>query len=168
MRLVDYLEEEVDRIVARIRELLDAGWKQVDVVTDHGWLLLPVDMEKVELSPATTEIKKGRCARLMHGAVVDVPTVPWFWDQDVRIALAPGVTCFEAGKQYEHGGVSPQECVVPRLTVSVGTTQATTGGPEITKITWLGLLCRIEVSGVGPGVVVDLRALPGDAEDEHR
>jgi hypothetical protein len=161
-RLVQYLDAEVARIAVRIRELLDAGWDQVDVVTDHGWLLLPGAMEKVELPVATTEIKKGRCARLKDGANVDIPTVPWFWDPDVRIALAPGVTCFEANKEYEHGGVSPQECIVPRLTVTVGSRRTMSAGPEITKLTWLGLLCRIEVSGVPRGVVVDLRALPGD------
>lgn len=164
VRLVEYLDDEVGRIVSRVRELLDAGWKQVDVVTDHGWILLPYPMEKIELPVSTTEVKKGRCARLKDGAAVDVPTVPWFWDQDVRIALAPGVTCFEAGKQYEHGGVSPQECIVPRLRVTAGVTGPTTAGPEITKVTWLGLLCRIEVAGAERGVMVDLRALPGDAK----
>jgi hypothetical protein len=163
IRLVDHLDEEVDRIVGRIRELLDAGWQRVDVVTDHGWILLPGGMEKIELPPATTAVKKGRCARLKDGAMVETPTVPWFWDQDVRIALAPGVTCFEANKEYEHGGVSPQECIVPRLTVAAGAAPATTGGPEITKVKWLGLLCRIELAGVGSGIVADLRALPADA-----
>ena len=162
IRLVDHLDEEVNRIVGRIRELLDAGWQHVDIVTDHGWILLPGGMEKVELAPATTEIKKGRCARLKDGAVVEMPTVPWFWDQDVRIAIAPGVTCFEANKEYEHGGVSPQECIVPRLTVTVGPAPATSGSPEITKVKWLGLLCRIELTGIGSGVIADLRALPGD------
>lgn len=162
IRLVDHLDEEVDRIAGRIRELLDARWQRVDVVTDHGWLLLPEGMEKVELPPAATEVKKGRCARLKDGAVVETPTVPWFWDNDVRIALAPGVTCFEANKTYEHGGVSPQECIVPRLTVTAGASLAATGGPEITKVKWLGLLCRIELAGVGSGVVADLRALPAD------
>jgi len=163
LRLVDHLDQEVDRIVGRIRELLDAGWRQVDVVTDHGWVLLPGRMEKVELPPATTDVKKGRCARLKPGAVVETPTVPWFWDRDVRIALAPGVTCFEANKEYEHGGVSPQECIVPRLTVTAGVAPATTGGPRIAKVKWLGLLCRIELAGAGSGVVADLRALPADA-----
>jgi hypothetical protein len=162
VRLVDYLDEEVGRIVGRIRELLDGGWKRVDVITDHGWLLLPVPLAKVDLPVATTEIKKGRCARLKDGAVVDVATVPWFWDEDVRIAIAPGVTCFEAGQQYEHGGVSPQECIVPRLSVTAGMPGKTTAAPEITKITWLGLLCRIEVAGVAPDVLVDLRAMPAD------
>jgi hypothetical protein len=163
IRLVDSLEEEIDRIVGRIRELLDAGWPRVDVVTDHGWILMPGGMEKVELPPATTVVKKGRCARLKDGAVVETPTVPWFWDQDVRIAIAPGISCFEANKEYEHGGVSPQECIVPRLTVTAGVASATTGGTEITKVKWLGLLCRLELSGVGSGVVADLRALPADA-----
>jgi hypothetical protein len=129
-----------------------------------GWVLLPVEMEKVELPASTTEIKKGRCARLKDGAVVEVPTVPWFWDQDVRIALAPGATCFEAGQQYEHGGVSPQECIVPRMVVTAGTAERATAGLEITKITWLGLLCRIESVGVGLGVVADLRAIPSDVK----
>ena len=162
VRLVDYLDDEIGRIVGRIRELIDAGWPRVDVLTDHGWLLLPGGLEKVELPVATTEVKKGRCARVKDGAVVNVPTVPWFWDREVRVAVAPGLTCFEAGKSYEHGGVSPQECIVPRLTVTAGASSAATGDPEITKVTWLGLLCRIELSGVGHGVVADLRGLAAD------
>lgn len=161
-RLVDHLDEEVHRISTRIRELLDSGWERVDVVTDHGWLLLPGGMEKVELPPAATVIKKGRCARLKEGASVEAPTVPWFWDQDVRIALAPGVTCFESNKEYEHGGVSPQECIVPRLRVTAGTTSVKTGRPEITKIKWLNLQCRVEFTGVTDKVLVDIRGMPAE------
>jgi hypothetical protein len=163
IRLVDYLDEDVERVAGRIRELLDAGWQRVDVVTDHGWMLVPNGMEKVDLPVATTEAKKGRCARLKDGANVSVPTVPWFWNRDVRIALAPGITCFEANKKYEHGGVSPQECVVPRLAVTAGGVVKATGGPEITGVKWLGLLCRLEFAGVGRGVIADIRALPADA-----
>jgi hypothetical protein len=162
VQLVDYLDDEVNRVARRVREFLDAGWQQVEVVTDHGWILLPGKMDKVDLPAATAEKKKGRCARLKDGADVDVPTVPWFWDQNVRIALAPGIACFEANKEYEHGGVSPQECIVPRMIVRAPATAAATRGPEITKVKWLGLLCRIEFAGVGEGIVVDLRALPAD------
>jgi hypothetical protein len=98
---------------------------------------------------------------IKEGATVEVPTVPWFWDSDVRIALAPGATCFEANKEYEHGGVSPQECVVPRLAVTAGVATAV-GGPEFTKVKWLGLQCRVEYSGVTDKVVVDLRGLPAE------
>jgi hypothetical protein len=161
-RLVDYLDEDVLHIVARVRELLEAGWQRVEVVTDHGWILLPGELAKIDLPPAATEVKKGRCARLKEGSVVEAPTVPWYWDQDVRIAIAPGASCFEAGKEYEHGGVSPQECVVPRLTVTRGVSSTVTGGPEITSIKWLGLLCRVELTGGGEGMIADLRALPAD------
>lgn len=164
VRIVDYLNEEIQRIANRTRELLEAGWQRVEIVTDHGWILLPGGLEKVELAKSATEVKKGRCARLKDGAVVDAPTVPWFWDPDVRVALAPGVSCFEAGKEYEHGGVSPQECFAPRLSVRVGSnTAAAPDSPEITMVRWLGQLCRIDVGGAAHGLVADIRALPGAA-----
>ena len=34
----------------RITELLAAGWKRVRVVTDHGWLLLPGGLPKIDLA----------------------------------------------------------------------------------------------------------------------
>lgn len=160
--LIDDVDREIDKIARRVRQLLEAGWQRVEIVTDHGWILLPGSMEKVELPVAATAKKKGRCARLKDGAVVETPTVPWFWDQDVRIAIAPGATCFEANKEYEHGGISPQECIVPRLQTRAGAAQPTVEGAEITNVKWLGLLCRIELSGAGAGVVADVRALPGD------
>jgi hypothetical protein len=47
--------------------------------------------------------------------------------------------------------------------VEAGEAQPSAVGPEITKIKWLGLLCRLELAGAGEGVVADLRALPADA-----
>jgi hypothetical protein len=163
LAFVDEIDRELDDIAKRVKLLLDAGWEQVDVVTDHGWLLLPGGLEKVDLPVATVEVRKGRCARLKEGADVSVPTVPWHWDHDVRIALAPGISCFEANKEYEHGGVSLQECVVPRLRVRAGAVRRTTGGAAISKVKWLGLMCRIEFANVAPGATVDIRALPADA-----
>lgn len=159
LRLVDYLDDGLERIAARIRELLDAGWQRVEVVTDHGWLLLPGGLPKAELPLAAVVVRKGRCARVKEGAQVSVPTVPWHWDSDVRIATAPGITCFEAGKDYEHGGVSLQECVVPRLTVTAVSIDQT-AVPKIMKVRWLGLVCRVEFAGIAAGSLVDIRALP--------
>lgn len=160
---VDDLDRELDDIAKRVKLLLDAGWTRVEVVTDHGWLLVPGGMERVDLPAATVEVKKGRCARLKDGADVTVPTAPWHWDSNVRIALAPGISCFEAGKEYEHGGVSLQECVVPRLVVKSRSEKVRTGGAAITKVKWLGLMCRVEYENVASGVTVDIRALPADA-----
>lgn len=163
LRLAHNIDDQVDRIARRLRELLDAGWKQVTVVTDHGWLLLPAGLPKNENLPvAVTEVKKGRCARIKNGAVVTVPTVPWYWDADVGIALAPGIECFEANQPYEHGGVSPQECVVPRLTVTTGEVPPAAGA-EITRTKWRGLTFVVEFAGLPDGATVDLRTQAGDA-----
>lgn len=161
-QLVDQIDQEIERIALRVRQLLNAGWQQIDVVTDHGWILMPGGMEKVDLPVAVTVKKKGRCARLKEGAMIDGPTVPWFWDQNALVAVAPGASCFEANKEYEHGGVSPQECIVPRLSVKAGSAQPTVTGPEIVSIKWLGLLCRIALAGDTVGIVADLRGVAGD------
>jgi len=164
VRLAHNIEDLVDRIARRIRELLDSGWHQITVVTDHGWLLLPGGLPKNENLPiaATDGGKKGRCARLKDGAPVDVPTVPWHWDTDVRIAVAPGIECFEKNQVYEHGGVSPQECVVPRLTVTSGKSPATAA--EITRTKWRGLTFVVEFSGLPDGATIDLRTQAGVAD----
>jgi hypothetical protein len=161
-RLAHEIDFEVTRIAQRTRQLLDAGWSVVTIVTDHGWILLPSGLPKNEgLPAATTVTKKGRCARLKDGASVAIPTVPWHWDEDVRIALAPGISCFEANQPYEHGGVSPQECFVPRLTVTASSAAASTRA-EITSIKWRGLTLVIEFSDLPDGAKVDLRRQAGN------
>jgi len=162
VRLAHEIDDEVSRIARRIRDLLDAGWSTVTVVTDHGWLLLPSGLPKNEGLPvAATVSKKGRCARVKDGAAVDVPTVPWHWDKDVRIAVAQGISCFEANQTYEHGGVSPQECIVPRLTVRTAVT-ASASRAEITSVKWRGLTLVVEFTDLPDGARVDLRRHAGD------
>lgn len=164
VRLAHEIDDEVSRIARRVRDLLDAGWSTVTVVTDHGWVLLPSGLPKNEGLPVgATVSKKGRCARLKDGASVDVPTVPWHWDKDVRIAVAQGISCFEANQTYEHGGVSPQECFVPRLTVTAATSVAASRA-EITSIKWRGLTLVVEFADLPDGARVDLRRYAGDAD----
>lgn len=162
LRLAYEIDGEVQRIATRIEDLLSAGWKRVTVVTDHGWLLVPGGLPKNEDLPVSvTEAKKGRCARVKHGVEPVVPTVPWHWNRDVRIAVAPGISCFEANQTYEHGGVSPQECIVPRLTVS--RRDGHTAGMAVTSIKWRWLTLVVEFSGLPDGAKVDLRVSAGDA-----
>jgi len=163
-RLAHEIDDQVQRIARRIQDLLHAGWSRVIVVTDHGWLLLPSGLPKNgNLPVAATETRKGRCARLKDGAQVGVPTVPWHWDPNVRIALAPGISCFEANQTYEHGGVSPQECFVPRLTVSAAVGSPSTNA-QITHLKWQGLMLRVEFAQLPDRVKVDLRRHAGDPD----
>ena len=81
----------------------------------------------------------------------------------MRIAVAPGIACFEANKEYEHGGVSPQECVVPRLTVPRRGTAVTDGRrgdheAEVARAACAGSSSQ----NVAAGATVDIRALPAD------
>ena len=96
--------------------MLEAGWKEVRVVTDHGWLLLaggPAEVGLAEVPDGDPLAAVRR--REAESATVDLACFPWFWADDVRIACPPGIDCFMAGEEYSHGGLSLQECVVPQF-----------------------------------------------------
>ena len=146
--------DELRRLADRVIGLLDHGWEKVVLVTDHGWLLMPGGLPKAELPEHLTEARKGRCARLKEGSQTDQQVVAWHWDQTVRIAVAPGIHCYEAGKDYEHGGLSPQECVVPVLTAAKRPSRAAV---PIVQVVWSQLGCNISIGGTGTGLWVDVR-----------
>ncbi len=148
------LENEVDRIIDRVISLLDAGWRKVRVVTDHGWLLLPDGLPKVELPAYLTATKWARCAVMKGAADPAVPAYSWHWNPEVRVVSPPGIACFRAGEKYAHGGVSPQECVVPEILVERGVEAARA---SIQSIQWRGMRCRVSVETNDPSLRVDLR-----------
>lgn len=152
--LAPRIEEEIAAIASRVERLLDAGWRSVRVVTDHGWLLLPGGLPKVELPPSTVLSKWARCAAVKGESAPDAPTWPWHWDPVRRVASPPGIGAYHANVEFAHGGVSPQECVVPQLLARRG---AAAASAHIEEISWRGLRCRISVATEAPGLTVDLR-----------
>jgi hypothetical protein len=64
--------------------------------------------------------------------------------------------------EYTHGGISLQEMVTPRLTVSASRAKSTSAA--ISEVKWTGAKCRVSVSGNGVGMRVDLRTVPSDAK----
>ena len=159
-RVAHHAAAELGGLAERIAGLLEHGWQKVVVITDHGWLLMPGDLPKVELPEHLTEIRKGRCARLKAGSQTDQQVISWNWNSTVRVAVAPGIHCYEAGKEYEHGGLSPQECVVPILTA---TGQASRATVSISKVRWRRLRCNITIEGSATGARVDIRTKGSDA-----
>ena len=117
-KLAKHLNTLLVEIRDRINALLTAGWKSVRVVTDHGWLLLPGGLPKIDLSSALTDNKWGRCASLKSGAATDERLYPWFWNPNQYFALADGISCFKNGEEYTHGGLSLQECLTLQITVT--------------------------------------------------
>ncbi|HNY42617.1 MAG TPA: hypothetical protein PKJ41_19605, partial [Bryobacteraceae bacterium] len=152
--LVYQLDVEVDRIADRAFSLIDSGWRRVRVVTDHGWLLLPGGLPKIELAPYLVETKWARCALVKGQPDLNVPVTAWHWNADVQIASPPGIGAFRAGETYAHGGISPQECVVPELIVERGASDVYA---SIQSVEWRGMRCRVRVDSNEPKVRVDLR-----------
>ncbi|MDP9486499.1 MAG: BREX-1 system phosphatase PglZ type B, partial [Actinomycetota bacterium] len=67
-RMAFDVERSLRDLASRVETLLEAGWREVRVVTDHGWLLLPGGLPKVGLPEHLTVVRKGRCARLKSDA----------------------------------------------------------------------------------------------------
>lgn len=160
-KLTRLIGEELDGLVERIRALLEAGWRGVRVITDHGWLLLPDGLPKVEMPRYLVESRWTRCATLKPGVKADLLTAPWHWNPAVTLVVAPGIGSFRANTEYSHGGLSLQECVVLDLIV-----HAPVSAPRVAieAVRWLGLRCRVRVTGAGADWRLDLRTKAADPQ----
>lgn len=161
-KLAMHIEGMLGEIQDRVIQLLEAGWKSVHIVTDHGWLLLPGGLPKIELASVLTETKWGRCAVIKPGASTDERQYPWYWNSNQHFALADGISCFRNGMEYSHGGLSLQECLTLELTVSSGSSHASHASLKITDVAWRGLRCTIAVDGEFSGLLLDIRTQPGN------
>lgn len=160
-KLAGRVEEQVELLLERIGILLEAGWREIRVVTDHGWLWLPGGLPKVDLPKYLTASRWARCAAIKGGSKVEVPTVRWHWNAHERVAVAPGIACFGAGNEYAHGGLSVQEGLVPVIRVTAGKAAAKASA-EIAEVNWAGLRCRVRIEVAQPGLSVDLRTKVND------
>jgi hypothetical protein len=151
--LTQHMRSDIQEIADATIRLLNSGWAKIRIVTDHGWLLLPGGMPKVNLPPHLVETKWARCAVVRPGAMPEIPTYPWYWNEHVRIASPPGIACFNTGVEYSHGGVSLQECVVPEITVVQAAPQISA---RIKNVLWHGMRCRVTVDTT-TDIRVDMR-----------
>lgn len=162
-KLSKYLEQILIDIHDQVLQLQKNGWKRVRIVTDHGWLLLPGNLPKIDLPRAQTETKWGRCAAIKPGASTDERLYPWYWNPDQHFALADGISCFKNGVEYDHGGLSLQECLTLELIVTSGVSQASHISTEITDAVWKGLRLTLAVDGEFDDLSLDVRTQPGNS-----
>ena len=145
MKVIAGLEAcETDDVILKeltdmISSLSEKGWKKIKIVTDHGWLLVPGGLNKVDLPIALADTKWGRCASLKDGADSNERLFPWYWNPNQHFALANGISCFKAGEEYTHGGLSIQEALVLQLTVTRGVSQKYRIFISIADVSWKGL-----------------------------
>ena len=131
--------------------------RRVRIITDHGWLLMPGGLPHAVL-PAGLVVPSGKANRvaiLKEGASTDYARLPWSWDATVHLTTPPGARAFFNGTEYAHGGVSPQECVLPVLEVLVARAASRI---EI-NLKWRNLMAKVRVEG-GAGWTADLRLGP--------
>ena len=149
-RLLPGIRDTVDRIV----QLARFG-RSVRVVTDHGWLLMPGGLPHAALDVGLVEPdgKRTRCALVKAEAQTSYLQIPWTWNPDISVATATGVRSYFANYEYAHGGVSPQECILPILEVSSDGAKRTV---SVLQAKWEGLRLRVQVEN-GADFNADLR-----------
>jgi hypothetical protein len=161
-KLACRIDEQLELVMERIEGLLTAGWRQVRVVTDHGWQLVPGGLPTMTLAKFLTGSRWSRCATVKAGAQVSVPTAGWYWNPTEVFAFGAGVRCFGEGNQYAHGGISLQECVIPDMVFSLDFALPLMTA-NIGDVQWLGLRCRVSVEPADTLVTADIRTKVGDA-----
>ncbi|MFZ9937163.1 MAG: BREX-1 system phosphatase PglZ type B [Luteolibacter sp.] len=152
-----HLPAELSRVVALVERLFAAGWQSARIVTDHGWLLMPGGLDKYDLPGYLVESRWSRCACIKGESVPNSPTVAWRWNPAEHLAVASGAKSFKGGVEYSHGGVSPQECVLPVITIRPTGGGLNHGAPKIASVKWKRQRCTVEISNPTPGLKVDVR-----------
>jgi hypothetical protein len=161
-KLAKHADTLIREIWECITELFNSGWKRIRVVTDHGWLLLPAGLPKINLPSALVDNKWGRCASLKAGASTEERLYPWYWNANVSFALADGVSCFKQGQEYTHGGLSLQECLTLQLIITRDTTALSAKAITFTDVVWMGLRCTIALQDNFSQLSVDIRTQAGN------
>jgi hypothetical protein len=118
-------------------------------------------LPKAELPKHLAASRWNRCAIPSAGAQHGYPMTSWFWDAAEAVVLAPGVSCFVAGMEYAHGGLTLQEALIPSLTVSTKET-GYTKSVVLKEVKWSGMRLNMILEGAA-GLTVDLRSKVADA-----
>ena len=115
--LIRHVDREIERLVRLVRKLHQWGYPEVHIITDHGYILLNEDKlpPEVKCDKEWCLVLKERFALLPAGAAVPLATLPFPWDDQVRVAVPPGLAFFKAEKSFSHGGATLQELIIPHL-----------------------------------------------------
>jgi len=152
----------LSELIDTINRISEKGIKEITIVTDHGWLLLPGGLPKAKLHKVLAETRWGRCAELKEGVSTDLLQLPWTWNPNIHIAYAPGICFFKKNEEYAHGGISIQECMTPLITIKVKETRASVKA-FIEGFKWIGLRLQAITSAADNSFSLDVRTKRNDA-----
>ena len=143
-----------------LKSLLAAGWQEVRIVTDHGWLLMPGGLPKADLPKYLTATRWRRCAVVKESATVDCL---------LRVVLGRGCADrLPAGNRLLHGRrrIQPRRAELAGMrgpaACRFGLERSQRLSAKIEHVKWAGLRCQIKVTGQFDGCKVDLRDKAAD------
>jgi hypothetical protein len=82
--------------------------------------------------------------------------VPWFWGSGHSVVIAPGISAFKEGLEYDHGGLTLQEVMVPNIVV-MPRAEAAYEPVTFTSCKWKGLRLQVALQNAVPGCRIDIR-----------
>lgn len=107
------------KIQTAVNHLADAGFSRAIISTDHGfaWMFATSAGNAVGKPPGEWKMAKDR-ALLGSGSEDSTSLVMAAGDAGIRtglekLAVPRGMATYTAGVTYFHGGLSPQECILP-------------------------------------------------------
>lgn len=111
----------VPRLVRAIERLHRAGVARVDVVTDHGFVYVPPELTDSlghpDLPARQAVSKNPRYAVLQpEAAATEVVHRVSPLASNISLGFPRGIRSLSKATAYLHGGISLQECVIPRIT----------------------------------------------------
>lgn len=125
-------------------------------------------MTKVELPKHLIKTSWGRCAVIREAVDSSYQQVGWYWNSEVRIAMAPDVSGFRGGLNYDHGDLSLQECLnsvieIKNMLINQAVKQVEA---TISEVRWLVFNCRVKAETETEGVMAALRIHSADPDTE--
>lgn len=118
------------KIQIAVNHLADAGFNRAIIASDHGfaWMFSTSAGNAVTKPPGDWKMTKER-ALLGSGSSDSNSLVMAVANAGIRtshpqIAVPRGMATYTAGVTYFHGGISPQECILPVIDVQLKPTQS--------------------------------------------
>ncbi len=113
-----YVDGHVARLARAVSRLHELGVTTVELATDHGFLHHPPHLTDSLGTPPVAAVQKHGQDRRYAVLKPDAPMVGLIRLQSpiapgLPLGFARGVRTLQKAKEYLHGGVSLQECVIP-------------------------------------------------------
>ncbi|MEW8410574.1 MAG: PglZ domain-containing protein [Candidatus Thiodiazotropha sp.] len=121
----------LEKFLRAVKVLQDMGFEQAVFASDHGFVLLSEQLpgDKVEKPQGSWLLAKVRC---LAGSGAEGKGAVRFRKEDLgvhgdleHLVVPESLGAFKTGATFMHSGVSLQECIIPVVTVDLGTPGAT-------------------------------------------